>query len=88
MDILEELWYGNINLMEMNNIQNNPEYQSALRLVNSNYDRLQQTLTDEQKDLLMRYAESRNEFSNITELDAFKTGFRLETQFFIAAIAD
>ena len=40
--------------MEMNNIQNNPEYQSALRLVNSNYDRLEQTLTDEQKQLLMR----------------------------------
>ena len=42
------------NPMEMNNIQNNPEYQSALRLVNSNYDRLEQTLTDEQKQLLMR----------------------------------
>ena len=88
MDILEELWYGNVNPMEMNNIQNNPEYQSALRLVNSNYDRLQQTLTDEQKQLLMRYAESRNEFSNITELDAFKTGFRLGTRLLIAAIAD
>lgn len=77
MDILEELWYGNIDPMEMNNIQNNPEYQSALRLVNSNYDRLQEGLTDKQKQLLMRYAESRNEFSNITELDAFKSGFRL-----------
>ena len=77
MDILEELWYGNIDPMEMNNIQNNPEYQSALRLVNSNYDRLQEGLTDKQKELLMRYAESRNEFSNITELDAFKSGFRL-----------
>ena len=38
----------------MNNIQNNPEYQSALRPVNSNYDRLQQALTNERKDLLMR----------------------------------
>lgn len=77
MDILEELWYGNIDPMEMNNIQNNPEYQSALRLVNNNYDRLQEGLTDKQKELLMRYAESRNEYSNITELDAFKSGFRL-----------
>ena len=54
MDILEELWYGNVNPMEMNNIQNNPEYQSALRLVNNNYDRLQEGLTDKQKQLLMR----------------------------------
>ena len=77
MDILEELWYGNMNPMEMNNIQNNPEYQSALRLVNSNYDRLQKGLTEKQKELLTRYTESCNEFSNITELDAFKTGFKL-----------
>lgn len=86
MDILEELWYGNVNPMEMNNIQNNPEYQSALRLVNSNYERLQDGLTDKQKQLLMRYAESRNELSNITELDAFKTGFKLGAGFLIASI--
>ena len=88
MDILEELWYGNIDPMEMNNIQNNPEYQSALRLVNNNYDRLQEGLTDKQKQLLMRYAESSNEFSGITELDAFKTGFRLGIRLVITAIAD
>ena len=77
MDILEELWYGNVSPMELGHIENKAEYQSALRLVNSNYDRLQDGLTDKQKQLLMRYAESRNEFSNITELDAFKTGFKL-----------
>lgn len=88
MDILEELWYGNIDPMEMNNIQNNPEYQSALRLVNNNYDRLQEGLTDKQKQLLTRYAESRNEFSGITELDAFKTGFKLGARLVIAAITD
>ena len=88
MDILEELWYGNIDPMEMNNIQNNSEYQSALRLVNNNYDRLQEGLTDKQKQLLMRYAESRNEFSNITELDAFKTGFKLGARLVIAAITN
>ena len=88
MDILEELWYGNIDPMEMNNIQNNPKYQSALRLVNNNYDCLEEGLTDKQKQLLMRYAESRNEFSGITELDAFKTGFRLGIRLVITAIAD
>lgn len=77
MDILEELWYGNVNPMEASHIEANSEYKEALNLVNSNYDRLQDGLTDKQKQLLMRYAESRNEFSNITELDAFKTGFKL-----------
>ena len=77
MNILEELWYGNIQPMEVSHIENNAQYKEALNLVNRNYDRLQEGLTEKQKELLMRYAESRNEFSNITELDAFKTGFKL-----------
>ena len=74
--------------MELGHIESNAEYKEALNLVNSNYDRLQEGLTDKQKQLLMRYAESRNEFSNITELDAFKTGFRLGIRLLITAIAD
>ena len=56
------------------------------RLVNSNFDRLQEGLTEKQKELLMRYAESRNEFSNINELDAFQTGFRLGAQIIIEVL--
>ena len=77
MNILEELWYGNIQPMEVSHIENNAQYKEALQLVNRNYDRLQEELTEKQKELLIRYAESRNEFSNITELDAFETGFKL-----------
>ncbi|MBR0413790.1 MAG: hypothetical protein IJI67_01805 [Clostridia bacterium] len=77
MNTLEELYYGNIQPMEVSHIEKNAQYKEALNLVNSNYDRLQEGLTEKQKELLMRYAESRNEFSNITELDAFKTGFKL-----------
>ena len=86
MDILEELWYGNIQPMELSHIKGNAEYKEALNLVNSNYDRLQEGLTNKQKDLLMRYAESRNEFANFTELDAFKTGFKLGAHLIITAI--
>jgi len=86
MDILEELWYGNIQPMELGHIEGTVEYKEALQLVNSNYDRLQEGMTDKQKQLLMRYAESRNEFSNITELGAFKTSFKLGASFVIASI--
>ena len=54
MNILEELWYGNIQPMELGHIESNAEYKEALNLVNSNYDRLQEGLTDKQKQLLMR----------------------------------
>ena len=86
MDILEELWYGNVNPMEASHIEANSEYKEALQLVNRNTERLKDTLTKEQLDLLLRYSESRNELSNITELDAFKTGFKLGVGFVIASI--
>ena len=86
MDILEELWYGNICPMEISHIESNPEYKEALQLVNKNTERLKAQLTPEQTDLLLHYCESRNELSNITELDAFETGFKLGAGFVIACI--
>ncbi|MBE6818024.1 MAG: hypothetical protein E7517_02540 [Ruminococcaceae bacterium] len=87
MDILEELWYGNIQPMELGHIEGTVEYKEALQLVNSNYDRLQEGLTDKQKELLIKYAESRNEFSNITEFDAFKVGFSLGVRILIESLS-
>ena len=72
--------------MEMSGIQNQPEYQEAIQLVNKNYDRLSQELSDSQQKQLMRYAESRNELSNIIELDIFRTGFRLGAQIIIEVL--
>lgn len=39
--------------------------------------KLDNAVSQEQLDLLLRYSESRNELSNITELDAFKSGFKI-----------
>ena len=63
--------------MEISHIEAKPEYKEVLQLVNKNTERLKAQLTPEQIDLLLRYYESRNELSNVTELDAFKTGFKL-----------
>ncbi len=52
MDILEELWYGNITPTEYSRIENNANYKDALRLVNQNQERLKETLTKEQIELL------------------------------------
>ena len=86
MNILEELWYGNINPMETSQSESRPEYAEAMRLVNSNSERLKKTLTAEQKELFLRYCDSRTELSNITALDAFKTGFKLGVGIVIESI--
>ncbi len=85
MDILEELWYGNITPTEYSRIENNANYKEALRLVNQNQERLKSTLTNEQKELLDKFLTSSEEFENLIELDCFKVGFKLGARLIIEA---
>ena len=85
MDILEELWHGNITPTEYSRIENNANYKEALRLVNQNQERLKATLNDEQKELLEKLLTANEEFSIIIELDCFKVGFKLGARLTIEA---
>lgn len=86
MDVLEELWHGNIALQKFNHIENSPDYQSALRLVSSNRERLEKGLSEYQNDLFERYNTSVDELNSQSELDAFKSGFKLATRLMITVI--
>ena len=85
-DILEELWNGNLAPHEFNHIENSPEYQSAIRLVSSNQERLTKNFTEQQRDLFERYNTSVDELTSQSELDAFKSGFKLATRLMINVI--
>ena len=85
MDILEELWYGNITPTEYSRIENNTNYKELLKVVTQNQERLKATLNDEQKELLEKLLTANEEFSNIIELDCFKIGFKLGTRLTLEA---
>ena len=85
MDILEELWYGNITPTEYSRIENSANYKETLRLVNQNQERLKATLTDEQNELLEKLLTASEEFANLIDLDCFKIGFKLGARFIIEA---
>lgn len=85
MDILEELWYGNITPTEYSRIENNANYKEALDLVNQNQERLKVTLTDEQNELLERLLTASEGFANLIELDCFKAGFKIGVRLTIEA---
>ena len=70
--ILTELWYGNVDPHE-----DIPVNKSLLSLMGRNRDKLVETLTEQQKELLERYDSSLNEFHSFTEIEAFKYGFTL-----------
>ena len=52
MKLLEEFWYGNIEPTEYDTAACK-EYKEALRLITRNEERLQASMTDEQKELLL-----------------------------------
>ena len=54
MRLLEEFWYGNIEPTEYDT-NSCKEYKEVLRLITRNEEKLQATMTDEQKELFSRY---------------------------------
>ena len=76
MRILEDCWYGNI---EPTEYDTSPckEYKKALQLINRNEEELHATMTDAQKELFSRYADSVREFQDMAESLLFQNSFRL-----------
>lgn len=75
MKILEEFWYGNIEPTEYD--ISNPEYKKALQRVVQSEEKLLATLTDEQKELFIKYADYVREFQSITDCLLFQSSFKL-----------
>ena len=76
MRILEEIWYGNVELMEYGSFSNE-EYKELLRLIIKNEEKLQATFSDEQKELFSKYIDCVQEFQTISECLLFQNSFRL-----------
>ena len=76
MSILEELWYGNIEPAEYD-ASPSKEYKELLHLISRNEEKLQATMTDEQKELFEKYTDCVRENQVITDCLIFQTGFKL-----------
>lgn len=76
MKLLEELWYGNIEPTEYDS-DTSKEYKEALHLISRNEEKLQATMTDEQKELFSRYMDAVREYQTMAECLLFQNSFRL-----------
>ena len=79
MDIINELWYGNISPFEQCT-RGDKRLKELLKLVARNREELDGTLTEKQKEILEKFEDCMNEMHSITERDAFSYGFRLGVQ--------
>ena len=76
MDILEDLYYGNLFPREKVS-KLDDETKELLGLFNRNEEKLTATLSDEQKETFEKYKDCNREISEICERQAFITGFKL-----------
>ena len=76
MDIIKELWYGNISPFEQCT-RGDKRLKELLKLVARNREELDGSLTEKQKETLEKFEDCMNEMHSVTERDAFSYGFRL-----------
>lgn len=82
MNILEELWYGNIYPNEQS-IRKDSEYARALHKVVEEKENLLPPLAPELQAAIEKLVDAHMEAAVIAERDAFVMGFRLATQIIV-----
>lgn len=85
MDILEDLYYGNL-LPQEKRAKFDDEMKELIGLLNRNEEKLTATLSDEQKETFEKYKDCNREISEICERNAFLNGFRLGARIIIEVV--
>ena len=87
MNILEELWYGNIEPAEYDTSPSK-EYKKMLQLISRNEDKLLATMTDDQKELFAKYTDCVRDYQVMAECMLFQNSFRLGAKMMIAVMSE
>ena len=87
MKLLKELWYGNIEPTDFD-ADAGKDYKEALRLITRNEEKLQATMTDEQKELFSRYTDCVREYQSMAECLLFQNSFRLGARIMLEVMAE
>ena len=87
MNILEEFWYGNIEPTEYD-VSPGKDYKEMLQLISRNEDKLLTTMTDEQKELFIKYANCVREYPAMAECLLFQNSFRLGARMVLEVVAE
>ena len=85
MDILEDLYYGNLFPHEKVS-KLDDEMKELLGLLNRNDEKLTANLSDEQKETFEKYKDCNREISETCERQSFITGFKLGVKIIIESI--
>ena len=79
-DFIEDFYYGNIEPQEIST-ELRTELKSKLDSLSQAEEQLTSKLTNEEKELFMKYAGQSSEFLCVSNADSFTVGFRLGAKF-------
>jgi len=85
MNIIEELWYGNISPCEMA-FKKESKYSELLSYIVRHKEDLKKRLNDEENEIFEKLTECTNEMYGIAEREAFVQGFTLGARIIIEVI--
>lgn len=80
MSTLQELWFGNVNPSEDKVITD--EEQRLVELMAIHQEKLMSNLSNDDLDSFKKYVECSEEYSSLTEAQAFEIGFKLGVKIF------
>lgn len=87
VNILEDFWYGNINPQEQIT-EKSQAIKELLKLQTRNRDKLYNSITAEQREILEKYDDCIDEMQNIIELEIFIYAFRLGGRLMLETLTD
>ncbi len=79
-NIIEELYYGNIEPQELNS-ELSGKLSKKLNALTEKEEQFTAKLTAEDKELFLDYTNTHNEFLSLSNSDSFISGFRLGAKF-------
>lgn len=85
MNLLEELWYDNIEPTEYA-ISPSKEYKELLHRLTQNEKTILESMTDAQKEQFFRYTDCVSKFHAMTECSLFQNSFRLGAKIMLEII--
>lgn len=86
MNILEDLWFGNIAPWERP-FKKDGAYAELLSLVIRHQEDLLSRLNDKEKEIFEKYTDCTSEMHDLTEREAFVKGFTIDAQIIIEVMA-
>ncbi len=77
---IEDFYYGNIEPQE-SSLELKAELKRKISILTQTEEQLTSKLTEEEKDLFLKYASQSSEFLCVSNADSFISGFRLGARF-------